>query len=65
MRSLVDPLESEFQAARSIARLVERVESGRIQQIEASGTAELREWQALWRGPERELPEGLPPLGRL
>ncbi len=58
IRTLVDPLEDEFEAARSIARLVERVESGRIERIEASGTAELRKWQALWRGPERELPEG-------
>ena len=58
VRSLVDSLESEFQTARSMYRLVERVDSGRIQQIEASGTATLRDWQALWRGPERELPEG-------
>lgn len=58
MRSLVDSLESESQTARSIYRLVERVDTGRIQQIEASGTATLRDWQTLWRGPERELPDG-------
>jgi len=58
VRTLVDSLEGEFQTARSLHRLVERVESGRIQQIEVAGTAALREWQALWRGPDRELPEG-------
>lgn len=58
MRSLVDSLESQSQTARSMYRLVERVDTGRIQQIEASGTATLRDWQTLWRGPERDLPEG-------
>lgn len=64
VRSLVDSLESEFQTARSMYRLVERVDSGRIQQIEASGTATLRDWQALWRGPDRDLPEGFLLSGR-
>ncbi len=64
VRALVDALESEFQTARSMYRLVERVDSGRIQQIEAAGTATLRDWQALWRGPDRELPEGFLLAGR-
>ncbi len=64
VRSLVDSLESEFQTARSMYRLVERVDSGRIQQIEASGTATLRDWQALWRGPDRDLPAGFLLSGR-
>lgn len=64
VRALGDALESEFQTARSLYRLVERVGSGRIQQIEAAGTATLRDWQALWRGPDRELPEGFLLSGR-
>ena len=58
IRALVDPLEDEFETARSLARLIEPVESGRIERIEASGTTTLHQWQALWRGPERDLPEG-------
>ena len=64
IRDLTDALESEFATARSMDRLIERVESGRIQQIEASGTATLRDWQALWRGPDRDLPEGFLLAGR-
>lgn len=59
VRTIVDSLESEFAKARSMARLIERVESGRIRHIEASGSATLMRWQALWRGPERELPADL------
>ncbi|MFO0690700.1 MAG: AsmA-like C-terminal region-containing protein [Myxococcota bacterium] len=59
VRDTVDSLESEFETARSMARMIERVESGRIRHIEASGTAPLLRWQALWRGPERELPADL------
>ncbi len=64
VRDLTDALESEFATARSLYRLIERVESGRIQQIEASGTATLRDWQVLWRGPDRDLPEGFLFAGR-
>lgn len=64
VRDLTDALESEFATARSMHRLIERVESGRIQQIEAAGTASLRDWQALWRGPDRDLPEGFLLAGR-
>lgn len=64
VRALADALESEFATARSMYRLIERVDSGRIQHIEASGTATLRDWQALWRGPDRDLPEGFLLAGR-
>lgn len=57
IRSIVEPLEDEFETARSLGRLIEPVESGRIAQIEASGTTTLQQWQALWRGPERDLPD--------
>ncbi|MEZ4333948.1 MAG: AsmA-like C-terminal region-containing protein [Myxococcota bacterium] len=57
IRRLVEPLEAEFETARSMARLIERVESGRILHIETSGTAPLLRWQGLWRGPDRDLPE--------
>lgn len=59
VRTVVDSLEGEFETARSMARMIGRVESGRIGHIEASGTATLLRWQALWRGPERTLPEDL------
>ncbi len=64
VRNLADALESEFATARSMYRLIERVDSGRIQQVEASGTATLRDWQALWRGPDRDLPDGFLLAGR-
>jgi len=64
VRQLVDSIESELPTARSMYRLVERVESGRIEQIEAAGSATLRDWQTLWRGPDRALPADLLLSGR-
>lgn len=58
LRTLAESVRDEIPTARSLARLIEPVEAGRIERIEAAGSAPLSQWQALWRGPERVLPEG-------
>lgn len=42
----------------TLARLTEWVESGAIRSIDATGTARLEHWQALFTGETRDLPDG-------
>lgn len=59
IREIARYLEDEYEAALTISRLTERVESGRIRYVEAAGSAPLGHWRDLVAGRIRELPEGL------
>ena len=58
LRELARSLEAESETALALSRLTRRVESGRIQHIQAAGTAPLSEWGDLLTGRSRELPDG-------
>ncbi len=58
VREFAKSLASESTTARAISRMMERVESGHIRYIEASGTTRLSRWQALSAGQSRTLPDG-------
>lgn len=55
---LARSLEGESETAASIARLIERVDGGRMLHVQASGTERLERWQDLLGGRVRELPDG-------
>lgn len=57
--TLVRSLETDSDAARSLSRLIERVEGGHILSVAASGDAPWRDWTALTGGRSNELPQGL------
>ncbi|MCA9504249.1 MAG: hypothetical protein KC616_14265 [Myxococcales bacterium] len=64
VRRIARSLEGESASARSLLRLIERVEHGRIQTVEATGTASLRDWGDLLTGRATRLPDGFVLGGR-
>jgi hypothetical protein len=58
IRSFVRTRATEATLGRTLTEWTERIESGRVESIEAVGTARLAIWQALAEGRARELPSG-------
>lgn len=58
IRSFVRTRAPESTLGRTLTEWTERIESGRIESIEAVGTARLALWRALAEGRVRELPSG-------
>lgn len=58
LRDYARSLEGESETALTLSRLTERVQSGHIKYIEASGSTLLSRWQDLLSGRARELPDG-------
>ncbi len=58
IRSLVRARAPESTLSRTLVEWTEAIESGRLESIEAVGTARLADWRALVEGRVRELPSG-------